>query len=93
MKEHFDARDYASERISGESLAGLRGDRFVDAVRWPLIWLSLGAMMVAAAWGAGHLYHTIKGGSATVQHTERGTTITVNGVSAGFIHDDPISGR
>ncbi|MBK8912934.1 MAG: hypothetical protein IPM61_16670 [Chlorobi bacterium] len=50
-------------------------------------------MMVAAAWGAGHLYHTIKGGSATVQHTERGTTITVNGVSAGFIHDDPISGR
>ena len=61
MKEHFDARDYASERISGESLAGLRGDRFVDAVRWPLIWLSLGAMMVAAAWGAGHLYHTIKG--------------------------------
>lgn len=99
--EEFDPRDYHSGSTSGNySVAGLRRDRVIDALRWPLIWLAIGGMFVGAAWGVGHIYGKLRCASATYRHDDRETSISINRVAAGGFAiepvsttDNPISGR
>lgn len=95
MPNYFDPRDYSSSHQSGESLAGIRRDRTIDALRWPILWLAIGATILTAAYSAGYLYDKIKGGSATVRHGATETSVSVNAFSITPVSttDDPISGR
>lgn len=101
MESYYDGRDYATLRGSGsDGLSGLRSDRVLDALRWPLIWLAIGGLFVGAAWSVGYVYDRIKGASVSVSHGDTRTSVTVNALSATAMSvaepitttHDPISG-
>lgn len=103
MPKTFDSRDYSSCHTSGgDPLAGLRRDRTIDALRWPLIWLAIGATFCLAAYSAGYLYDKVKGASATYRHGDTETSVSINRMAATPVGmpaepvsttDNPISGR
>lgn len=77
--EQFDPRDYHSGSTSGNySVAGLRRDRVIDALRWPLIWLAIGLTIGVAAYSVGYLYDKVKGGTAVVRYNSHEASVSIN---------------